>query len=38
MTSLLFKEKSSQNLDLFQILRDEKNPRVCLVVCKGEVK
>jgi hypothetical protein len=38
MTSLLFKEKSSQNLDLFQILRDEKNPRVCLMMCNREVK
>ena len=36
--SILVREKSSQNLDSFQILRDEKNRMVCLMQCNGEVQ
>ena len=31
------REKSSQSLDSFQTLRAEKNRKVCLWACKGEV-
>jgi len=33
--SMVLREKSSQNADLFRMLRDEKNRKVCLITPKG---
>jgi len=37
ISSVVLREKSSQNADSFRVLRDEKNRKVCLMACKGEV-